>query len=114
MARKPNIVLLFPDQQRADTLGCAGNPAAQTPVLDRLAAEGVLYSRCITNAPLCMPARASLITGQFVNEHGFRACIEAVDPLESGVYAAPIYENKPCLNGWQMPFSFPLLCCLSR
>ncbi len=70
MTDRPNIVLIFPDQHRGDTMGCAGNPAAQTPNLDRLAAEGVLFERCLTNSPLCMPARASLITGQHVNRHG--------------------------------------------
>jgi len=70
MPDKPNIILIFPDQQRADVMGCAGNPAAQTPNLDRLASEGVRFSRCCTNSPLCMPARASLMSGQYVNQHG--------------------------------------------
>ena len=70
MANKPNIILIFPDQHRGDTIGCVGHPAVHTPNLDRLAAEGVNFGRCSTNSPLCMPARASLITGQYVNEHG--------------------------------------------
>jgi len=70
MADKPNIVLIFPDQHRADTMGCAGNPAINTPNLDHLAEEGVLFGRCCTNSPLCMPARASLISGKYVNQHG--------------------------------------------
>ena len=70
MPDKPNIILIFPDQHRGDVMGCAGNPAAQTPNLDRLASEGVRFSRCCTNSPLCMPARASLMSGQYVNQHG--------------------------------------------
>ena len=70
MANKPNILFIFPDQHRGDTMGCAGDPVARTSNLDRLAAEGVLFGRCSTNSPLCMPARASLISGQYVNEHG--------------------------------------------
>jgi len=70
MADKPNIILIYPDQHRADVMGCAGDPVAQTPNLDRLAAEGLRFGRCHTNSPLCMPARASLITGQYVSEHG--------------------------------------------
>lgn len=70
MADKANIILIFPDQHRGDTMGCAGNPAVRTPNLDRLAAEGVTFQPCCTNSPLCMPARASLISGQYVNEHG--------------------------------------------
>jgi choline-sulfatase len=70
MANRPNILLIFPDQHRADVLGSAGNKAAQTPNLDRLAAEGISFTRCMTNSPLCMPARTSLISGQYVGEHG--------------------------------------------
>ena len=67
---KPNIVLFFPDQHRGDAMGCAGNPVVQTPNLDRLADGGVVFERCYTSSPLCMPARAALITGQPVNAHG--------------------------------------------
>jgi choline-sulfatase len=70
MAKKPNIILIFPDQHRGDTMDCTGNPVVRTPNLDRLAAEGATFTRCCTNSPLCMPARASLISGQYVNEHG--------------------------------------------
>jgi len=70
MADKPNIILIFPDQHRGDVMGCAGDPVAQTPNLDRLASEGVQFPNCCTNSPLCMPARASLMTGKYVNEHG--------------------------------------------
>ncbi|MCY4129322.1 MAG: sulfatase-like hydrolase/transferase [Gammaproteobacteria bacterium] len=67
---RPNIVLIYSDQHRGDALGCVGNPVVRTPNLDRLAAEGVTFPSCNTNSPLCMPARASLITGSYVNEHG--------------------------------------------
>ena len=70
MTDRPNIVLIFSDQHRGDTLGCAGNPAVRTPNLDGLAAEGVVFRSCNTSSPLCMPARASLMTGMYVNEHG--------------------------------------------
>ena len=67
---RPNIVLIFPDQHRGDAMGCDGNGVVQTPNLDRLADSGVLFEHCYTSSPLCMPARASLITGQPVNAHG--------------------------------------------
>ena len=70
MTNKPNIVLIFSDQHRGDALGCMGNEAVRTPNLDGLAAEGVAFRNCSTSSPLCMPARASLATGQYVNEHG--------------------------------------------
>ena len=67
---RPNIVFLFSDQHRGDALGCVGNTAVRTPNLDGLAANGVTFRNCSTSSPLCMPARASLVTGQYVNEHG--------------------------------------------
>ena len=70
MSDSPNILLIFSDQHRGDALGCVGNRAVRTPNLDGLAAEGVTFRNCNTNSPLCMPARASLMTGLYVNEHG--------------------------------------------
>ena len=54
MATKPNIVLIFTDQQRADTFGYAGDPVAITPNADCLAAEGVVFPRCCASAPVCI------------------------------------------------------------
>ena len=70
MPDQPNILLIFSDQHRGDALGCVGNQAIRTPNLDGLSTEGVVFRNCNTNAPLCMPARASLMTGLYVNEHG--------------------------------------------
>ena len=70
MPEKPNIIYIFSDQHRGDTLGSVGHPAVITPNLDKLASEGVNFTRCCTNSPLCMPARASMMTGQYVSEHG--------------------------------------------
>jgi arylsulfatase len=61
---KPNILLLFTDQQRYDALGCMGNPHIHTPNLDRLASEGCLYRFGHTPNPVCIPARYCLLTGQ--------------------------------------------------
>lgn len=68
--RPPNILLIFPDQHRWDALACAGNPVVMSSNIDRLAAEGVLFNRAYTNAPLCIPARASFITGRYPHQHG--------------------------------------------
>ncbi|MHB1158550.1 MAG: sulfatase family protein [Phycisphaerales bacterium] len=63
MAHFPNILFLFTDQQRYDTIGALGNPVIRTPVLDRLAREGVAFNRCYTPSPVCVSARCSLVTG---------------------------------------------------
>jgi arylsulfatase len=67
---RPNILLLMTDQQRWDSLGCYGQSAIRTPHLDRLAAEGARFDACYTPNPICTPARASLMTGKHVLEHG--------------------------------------------
>ncbi len=66
---RPNILLITTDQQRADMLGCYGNPVIQTPNIDRLAAEGARFERAYVANPLCMPSRASIMTGQFPSAH---------------------------------------------
>ncbi len=67
---RPNILLIFTDQQRADTIHAAGNPVIKTPNLDRLFREGTLFSSCYTPSPVCVPARCSLIHGQYPHNTG--------------------------------------------
>lgn len=61
--KRPNFIIFCTDQQRADHLGCMGNPIVKTPNLDRIAADGVTFSNCYTSSPACMPARATMFTG---------------------------------------------------
>ena len=63
MAERPNLLLLLPDQHRADWLAGGGLPL-RTPVLDRLAAQGVSLRRAYCTSPLCAPSRASLASGR--------------------------------------------------
>ncbi len=65
----PNILLLFTDQQRADALGCSGNPFIRTPNLDRLAGEGIRFTQAVTTTPVCIASRYSLLTGLRMREH---------------------------------------------
>ena len=60
---RPNILMVMADQLPAAALGCYGHPVVRTPSIDRLAAEGVCFERCIANSPLCAPSRASMVTG---------------------------------------------------
>ncbi len=62
---RPNILVIFADQMRADAMGCAGHPAVRTPNLDRLAAEGVRFTNAYTPDPICVPARATFTTGNY-------------------------------------------------
>jgi arylsulfatase A-like enzyme len=65
MTAQPNILLITADQFRWDCLGCAGNETIQTPYLDALAARGVRFSNGFTPNPICVPARASIMTGNY-------------------------------------------------
>jgi len=75
---RPNILLIFTDQQRWDTIHAAGNPVIKTPNLDRLAAEGVRFSNAFTASPVCVSARCSLIYGQYPHKTG---CTYNGDPM---------------------------------
>jgi arylsulfatase A-like enzyme len=68
MGRK--ILFITTDQQRYDALGCNGNEIARTPVVDRLAADGINYRRAYNQNTVCMPARSTMLTGQYVRTHG--------------------------------------------
>ncbi|MCP4755161.1 MAG: sulfatase-like hydrolase/transferase [Proteobacteria bacterium] len=92
MATKPNILFLFPDQQRGDSLGYAGHPVVSTPNLDKIAAEGIHFSRCYTNSPLCVPARATLQSGQYVSQHGAWNNQIVLDPKTSPSFARNIRD----------------------
>jgi len=67
--KKTNILLITSDQQRWDTIGAA-NGKIKTPNLDRLAREGILFSRSYTVNPVCTPTRCTLLTGQYPSRHG--------------------------------------------
>jgi arylsulfatase A-like enzyme len=70
-ATKPlNILLLYADDWRHDTLGCAGNPIVKTPNLDRLAGEGLRFTHACVTTAICGVSRASLFTGQWMSRHG--------------------------------------------
>ena len=63
-SRPDNILFVFTDQHRHDVMGCAGHPLVETPTLDRIAAEGVRFTRTWCQSPICQPSRASVITGR--------------------------------------------------
>lgn len=78
--RHDNILLITLDTTRADRLGCYGYQKALTPVLDRLANEGVLFERAYTPVPLTLPAHATILTGLQPPEHGLHGNGQAALP----------------------------------
>ena len=70
-AEKPlNILVLYADDWRHDTLGVAGNPVVKTPALDKLAGEGLRFTHNYVTTAICGASRASLFTGQWMARHG--------------------------------------------
>jgi len=65
----PNVLLIVSDDQRPDTIRALGNPAIETPHLDRLVARGTSFSRAYAGYPICHVSRAQILTGT----HAFRA-----------------------------------------
>ncbi|ADP17052.1 sulfatase family protein 7 [Achromobacter xylosoxidans A8] len=68
----PNFLFIITDQQRADHLGCYGNRVVRTPHIDRIAASGSVFDRFYVASTVCMPNRASIMTGRYPSVHGTR------------------------------------------
>jgi N-acetylglucosamine-6-sulfatase len=67
---KRNVVFILIDDQRYDALGFAGHPFLETPHLDALARNGLVFDRAFVTTSLCSPSRASILTGQYAHRHG--------------------------------------------
>jgi len=72
MTDRPNFLFIITDQHRADHVGCYGNPVVKTPHIDSLAAQGRRWNRFYVANPICMPNRASIMTGRMSSLHGAR------------------------------------------
>ena len=68
--KRPNILFIMTDHQRADSLGMVQDGTEVTPRLNRLAAQGTVFTRAYTTCPLCVPARTALATGKYPTENG--------------------------------------------
>ena len=68
--KNPNIIFILTDDHRWDALSSMGHAVIQTPNLDRLAGEGVMFTNAFVTTSLCSPSRASFLTGQYAHRHG--------------------------------------------
>ncbi len=66
-----NLLVIMSDEHNPKMLGCAGHDLVRTPNLDSLAARGTRFSAAYTTCPICVPARASFATGQYVHQNGY-------------------------------------------
>ena len=105
-ARVPNVLVIQTDQQRWDALNCAGNDQIRTPNLDRLAAEGTRFSRCVSSSPVCGPFRGTFQTGLqpfghgvFVNGVPMRLTVPSFSQIFANRGYATSYVGKWHLSG---------------
>lgn len=84
---KPNILIINPDQMRADALHHLGNAASHTPVFDRLAAEGVSFRNAFCQNPVCVPSRCSFMTGLYPHTKGHRTMSYLLHPDEENLFS---------------------------
>jgi arylsulfatase A-like enzyme len=77
---RPNVVLIMTDNHGPWTLGCYGNPDIRTPHIDRLAAEGVRFTRAYSSNAVCSPTRATFLTGLIPSQHGVHCFLSGGHP----------------------------------
>ncbi len=99
MSDRPNILLITTDQQRFDTIQAAGNPYILTPHLNWLADTGIRFSNAYSDCPICMPARATIMTGRHGHSMGFTTNTTSVRPIDSrhslpGLLTASGYQTR--------------------
>jgi arylsulfatase A-like enzyme len=103
---RPNFLFFITDQHRFDYLGCYGHPLLRTPHIDSIAARGTAFTRFHVATPVCMPNRATLMTGRMPSLHGVRSnglplSLRAntfVDALRAGGYATALVGKSHLQN----------------
>lgn len=83
---RPNLILYFPDEMRADALGCYGNPVVHTPNFDRFASQGTRFEQCHSQHPVCGASRCSMLTGWPTSVHGHRSLYYFLRPDEPNMF----------------------------
>ena len=108
MSDRPNILFFITDQQRADWLGCYGHPVLQTPNIDGIAEQGMRFDDFYVASPVCMPNRASLMTGRYPSLHGLRyngCCLPAHATTFVDVLAGHGYRTASIGKSHLQPFT---------
>ncbi len=72
MKEKPNVLMIATDHWFQKLLGISGHPVIMTPTLDAIARDGIRFTNCYSECPVCIPARRTLMTGMSPRSHGDR------------------------------------------
>jgi len=91
-ARKPNLLFIWTDEQRADTMSVYGNRKINAPSLNRLAAESVVFQNAYVSQPVCTPSRSTVMTGLWPHA---TACVENNIPLPEETPCFPEIVDDP-------------------
>jgi len=86
LVRRQNIVIFMPDEMRADSLGCYGNPVTKTPHFDKLAMEGARFANCHVQFPVCGASRCAMLTGWPTSVRGHRSLSYFLRPDEPNMF----------------------------
>ena len=98
--RKPNILLIMTDQQFADAMSCViGREHIHTPNMDSLAENGMRFTRAYAPNPLCMPMRASMITGQYPHKTSIQSNSGKIDPAKH-IFMGKIFRDAGYETGY--------------
>jgi len=101
---KPNLLFIMTDQQRFDALSYAGDDILHTPHMDRLACEGVWFENAHTQCAVCVPARASMLSGHTVANTRVISNKLAYVPEDTGVMPMKTYDEILADNGYQCEY----------
>ena len=108
--RRPNIMLIFTDQQTYRAMSCTGNTWLKTPAMDRLAAEGMRFDNAYCTSPVCSPARSTLVSGLMPHTTGVEWNGQTMHPHIKNM--GQLFQHNGYrtvwAGKWHLPESFPL------
>ena len=70
--QRPNMVIIISDDHAFQAISAYGNKLVQTPAIDRIANEGMLFKKAYVTNSICGPSRATIITGKYSHKNGFK------------------------------------------